>query len=354
VPASGVWYNRLPRVSEAVEKSESCLQGVDLARSSTPKGLRSTMNSSDWITRLDYSVFMPAAARLPARLAYLLADIRGALVYGARADSRRHALASVRQVFPELSEKEVIRIVRRHYQILSANELEGFWYGHPASSLNRLVRFTGLEELRAAIAAGKGVLLFSGHMGCTGIFFAASGRNGIVMNIIGRSIEPDENPLPPVVLRYNRRRVAWIEEAVSRPFILTGRGKYPEMRAKLQAGELVMMLIDVVPLLLRRVVPVTFLGRTAYFGTGIAGLYLETGAPIFQWTIQRKRQQEVEIRNVTDRVRGLDDQQAIIQALAGLLEEKIRSCPDHWNQWDSLEHFYTPPAEESLHQECRA
>lgn len=302
------------------------------------------MSYSDWITRLDYSVFMPAAARLPVRLAYLLADIRGSLVFRTRKDSRQHALANVRRVFPEIPEEEVVRIVRRHYQILSANELEGFWYGHSATFLNRVVRFSGLEELRAAAAAGKGALLFSGHMGCTGIFFAASGRNGIEMNIIGRSIEPEENPLPPVVLRYNRRRVAWIQEAVGRPFILTGRGKYPEMRAKLQAGEIVMMLIDVVPLLLRRVVPVNFLGRQAYFGAGIAALYLETGAPVFQWTIRREDQQVVEIRDVTDRLRGPCEQQAVMQVLAGLLEEKIRACPDHWNQWDSLEHFYNPPA----------
>ncbi len=299
---------------------------------------------SDWIQYFDYSVFMPAASRLPARLAYLLADIRGSLVFRTRTDSRRHALANVRRVFPDLPECEVVGIVRRHYQILSANELEGFWYGRPAAFLNRLVRFSGLEELRAAASAGKGVLLFSGHLGCTGIFFAASGKNGIQMNIIGRSIDPQENPLPPVVLRYNRRRVAWIEESVCHPFILTGRGNFPQMKAKLQSGEIVMMLIDVVPLLLRRVVSVNFLGQQAYFGAGIAALHLETGAPLFQWTIRRRcAEQMVEIRDVTSRVHGMCDQQAIMQALAGLLEEKIRACPDHWNQWDSLEHFGTPP-----------
>lgn len=302
------------------------------------------MAISNWLKYIEYDFALPAIAKLPPRLAYYLADLRGSIVFKNRVESRRYALENVRSVFPELSLEDALQVVRRHYQVRSEEDVEGFWAQRGRAFLQRRVELRGLDLLEQAVASRRGALLFSGHLGSTGIFFAAVGKSGVPMNIIGRSIEPGENPLHPAAFRYNRKRVAWAESAVQRPYILTGRGKYPEMKARLQAGEIVMLLIDVLPILLRRTVPVTFFGRQAYFGDGIASLYLETGAPVFQWTIHREGNQHAEIEDVTPLISGLREQQPIMQVLVSRLEKKIRAHPGHWHAWDSLTHFYTPPA----------
>ncbi len=298
------------------------------------------MKSSDLIRHVDYSVLLPLIARLPVRLAYRMADARGDFVYRSAADSRIHAERNVSRVFPKLSGAEIQRIVRNHYRILSRNDMEAFWYLRPPSFFETISEVNGLEELKKAAKAGNGALLFSGHFGNTGLFFVVLGKKGIEMNIIGRSIDPSENPLPAAVRRYAQKRVQWIESTVRRPFLLTGRGNYPQIREKLRQGEIVMLLIDVVPYLLKRTVPVSFLGGQADFGFGIASLYLETSAPIFQWTIHSDNKNRIEIEDVTDQVRNMRSNQEIMQKLAKLLEEKIYLYPDHWNQWDSLEHFH--------------
>ena len=298
------------------------------------------MNFSDLIRHLDYSIFLPSIARLPVRLAYKMADARGDLIYRYAAGSRLHAERSVARVFPDLSAQQAQSIVRSNFRVLSRDAMETFWYTRPPSFFEKITEVSGLEELRKAAKAGNGVLLFSGHFGNIGLFFVALGNKGIEMNIIGRSIEPGDNPLHPAELRYNRKRVRWIESAVRRPFILTGKGNYPLMREKLRQGEIVMILIDVAPYLLRRTVPVSFLGGQTLFGFGIASLYRETGAPVFQWTIRADNRNRIEIEEVTDQVRDLGSEEEIMRKLAGLLEQKIFRYPDHWNQWDSLEHFH--------------
>ncbi|RPJ57408.1 MAG: hypothetical protein EHM23_20665 [Acidobacteria bacterium] len=298
------------------------------------------MKSFDLIRHFDYSVLLPSIARLPVKMAYRMADSRGDLVYRYAADSRIHAERNVTRVFPQFTAAEAGKVVRNHYRILSRNDMEAFWYLRPPSFFETITEVNGLEELSRAKEAGSGVLLFSGHLGNTGLFFVALGKKGIEMNIVGRSIDPAENPLHPAVRRYAEKRVQRIESTVRRPFLLTGRGNYPRIGEKLRQGEIVMLLIDVVPYLLKRTVPVSFLGGKARFGFGIASLYLETGAPVFQWTIQSGSRNRIEIRNVTDQLRNMRSNEEIMQRLATLLEEKICLRPDHWNQWDSLEHFH--------------
>lgn len=222
--------------------------------------------------------------------------------------------------------------------------MEAFWYDRELNFLESLVRISGFEVLKEAYEAREGVLLFSGHIGSTGLFFAVTGKMGIKMNIIGRSIDPGENPLHPAALTYNKNRVRWIEEAVGNPFLLTGRGSYPVMREKLDKGEVLLMLIDVVPLFVRRTLTVTFFRRPAAFPYGIASLYRQTRARLLQWTIHRNDEvgrQEIEIQDVTEQVDRSRNETEIVQRLVGLLQEKIRLYPGHWLLWDSLEHFYT-------------
>lgn len=295
---------------------------------------------------IDYSLILPLISRFPVQTAYRLADLRGNLICQSCHSSREHAQSNVSRVFPTLRRKKVEEIVLQHFQAESRNEMEAYWYRNPLSFFQRFVRISGLEALRKACNDKQGVLLFSGHMGSTRLFFTLIGKHGIKLHIVGRPINPEENPMHAAVLRYNRKRVRWIEEVLGQQFLLTGRGKYPVMKERLEKGEVVVILIDVLPTLLKRTVRVRFLGRPAFFGDGIASLFKDTGARLLQWAIhgnEKTGKQEIEIRDVTQHVDRSADKPAVVQKLATLLEERIRLYPGQWLSWDSLEHFYRAP-----------
>ncbi len=306
------------------------------------------MGLMDWIKAADYEAALPTISKLPRTLAYGLADLRGRLLTYTRRDSFAWASRNVESVFPHFDAGERRRIVIGHYQVESRDTMEAFWYSKPLSHLQSFVRCTGLGTLREAASSGNGVLLFSSHMGSTGLFLVFAGKSGVPMNIVARSIEPEDNPLHPALLRYSRKRVRWIETAIGHPLLITGRGNYSRLVEKLRAGGVIMMLIDVLPNLVnpKYTTEVTFFGRRAWFPNGIASLFFTTGSRLFHWRIHRNQKtgyQEIEISELTDSFRPAADRAQFMQKLVGLLEQDIRRYPDHWLSWDSLRHYYRKP-----------
>lgn len=290
----------------------------------------------------DYFVLLPLLARLPVQTAYRCCCLRGWAQSRMRSDSRKHAEKNLSRALPSLTSDEVTNLVTEHFQVKARDELEAFWYSRSLSFLLQFVRIHGMDELRRAYARRKGVLFFSGHLGSLGLCWTVVGKHGIPINIVARSIEAEENPLHPAARHYNRKKVAWIEEAIARKFVLTRRGNYPRIRELLQAGEVVMIAIDVLPDILnpRRTVCVDFLNQSCVFADGIASLYQETEASLVQWTIHRNRRtglQEIELQDVTEQIERQASKREIVQAVANLLEEKVRAHPEHWHVWDSIQ-----------------
>ena len=300
------------------------------------------MGSRDWLKRLDYGLLLPLAGKLPFSLAQKMVKVRGWIHYHSSKESRNHATDNVSSIFPELDEQEVKRIVVDHYQTPCRDEVEAFWYPKSLESLSRFTKVSGLEVLKDAADSGAGVLLFSGHLGSTGLFFSYIGKSGVPMNIVGRSIDPDVNPLHPKVWAFNKKRVRWIEQAVGNPFLLTGKGNYSKMLEKLHAGEVLMLLIDVVPTLTKRNVSVRFLGSPARFADGIASLFRESSARLIHYMIRwdpKSRSHSIELIDLTDSVSRSASNEVIMQTLISRVEERIRLTPAHWWCWDSLSNY---------------
>jgi lauroyl/myristoyl acyltransferase len=296
----------------------------------------------DRVVHFDYKYLLPFAARLPLRWAYLMADFRGWMQHLLRPDSRRYAREHLGMVFPRLSQKEIRSLALRHYMTPARDELEACWYDRPFSFFDGLADAQGRESLTDALQAGQGALLFSGHLGSTGFFFCYAGKSGIPMNIIGRPIDPEAIPLHPTVLEFNRRRVKGIEEAVSNPFILTGRGKFAEILEKLRRGEIVMSLVDVAPIGIKRTSPVVFLGLPARLPDGIAHIFRETGCRLIHWSIHhdpRRRRHSIRLQDVSREVIREEPRAAVLQKLVGCVERQILRHPEDWWCWDSLNHY---------------
>jgi len=301
----------------------------------------------DHLKYLDYQVLLPMIARLPPPLAYRLAEWRGTWRYLSRSDSRFAAIRSIAGVFPAFSPQQVRSVARRQFQTVSVDEMESSWFRKGGEFFERATSVEGLEEVRRAVSARRGVLVFLAHWGSPGILFVALGRKGLRFHVVVRPIDRDQDQLHPAHVKWGLKRFADIEAAAGHPFLFTGRGNFPAMRELLRAGQVLLIPFDVTPHIVRSVARVKFLGRAAYFPDGIARLHQETGAPIFQALVlrsSRRPYQSIRIREVKVSP-GMSSEQ-IMQILVAILEEQIMSRPCQWTLWDSLEWFYREPVQE--------
>jgi lauroyl/myristoyl acyltransferase len=300
------------------------------------------MRFEDLIRHLDYRLLLPIAARLPVSQAYSAAEFRGDRICKAQHESRAHALANVQACFPHLSAQEVYQVVRGHYLTRSRDEMEAFWIKRPMGFLDSLVEIENLEVLRSAAHSRRGTLFVSAHFGSIALPVSTIGRKGIPLNCVARSIEPEDNPLHPANYSYARKRVRWMEQATQRPFILSGQTSYFKVRRLLKTGQVATVLVDVIPVPARSRACVSFLGKEAFLGDGIARLYEDTQAHLIFWSCVHdpaRRKLIVEIQDFTSEVEKLANRIEIMRKLAQVLSEKIEQNPHHWMLWDSLAHF---------------
>ena len=293
-----------------------------------------------WLKEIDYGLVLPAMARLPAALAYRAADWRGDLTWLLRRDARRHAVRNLQATFPQQSPDEARRTVRQQYRTLAHDEMESYWFGRPLSFFEPRIRITGLDDLKASLESGQGVLLYTAHLGSTGFCLTVLGKMGFPINLVFRSL--DEVPgMPRSWYRYGKARIRRLEAAVRRPVIQSGRTLYFSMRRKLRQGEIVLMGLDVVPGYVKKTVTVDFLGKPCAFPEGLARLCLDTGARPVLWSIHQdsRRMHHAELQDISSRLKGLDDKQQVTQVLVHGIEQRIRRHPEDWLLWDSLTHF---------------
>ncbi len=298
---------------------------------------------TDLWKHFDYRLLLPLISHLPPRLAYRLAEWRGNWMYRARRDSRRSAIQNISAAFPSLAPGDAEGIARQHYQTLSVAEMECLWFKKNADFFLTLTHVEGLDKLKRAAGQPGGALVSLAHWGSLDTFFVALGKRGVPFYIIGRPIERDEDRLHPAHLKFARKCVSDIGEAVGHPLLYTGRGGFQKMRELLRAGEILMTAFDVTPHILHHVQPIRFFGRIAYFPYGLTRLQQEAGARVFYGFIFRSKQppyQRIQIRELP--LTGGGDE--LMPRLVSVLEEKIRKSPSQWTLWDSMSWFYQAPA----------
>jgi KDO2-lipid IV(A) lauroyltransferase len=103
-------------------------------------------------------------ARLPQRWLLNLATLMSILLWPVLARRRQVARTNLALCFPELSADQRRRLLRQNQAatVMGVFELMRAWYA-PAPTLSALARIEGLAHLQAALASGRGVLLFTGH-----------------------------------------------------------------------------------------------------------------------------------------------------------------------------------------------
>ena len=302
-----------------------------------------TMKSSvvrELSTLIDYFVILPLISSLPPRMARRWAGFRGDLLFLGRRQAWAQALCNVAQALGNPSQEQVVSIVRKHFQCLSYEEMFTYWLERELSFLLSLVTISGLEELKAAQAQGRGVIIATGHIGCVALLFTLLGRLGFHPYLVFQ--DPAElTTQSDSWKRYARARISRLERQVVRPILYTKRGHYPRMKTILRRGECLLLGFDIVPSLVERTVEVEFFGQPSVFPYGIASLYRQTGARVVLSWIQPQEDgsHNLEFKDITSVLEAANDRREVMQLLVNQLEGQIRQHPAAWQLWDSWNLF---------------
>lgn len=279
----------------------------------------------------------PALARLPQgwllRLGAILA-VAGAPLLRRR---RRIAARNLALCFPELQAPARRRLLRSTLRDTVTGALETLraWFAPPAR-LRPLYRAEGLEHLRDALSAGRGVLLVTGHLP----HFELAGR--LVGEALGRKVALHAR-------RHNDPCVdAWIDAARQRAFSRTiAKKDKAALLSALRAGEAVLYLGDQDFSYRHAFVP--FFGVPAATVTALPDLMRESGTAALPLWMQRQADGRYLLRIEPQwRDWPTGDPQADAARYMAELETVVRRQPSQY-LWVHRRFKTRPPGEPDLY-----
>jgi len=221
------------------------------------------------IERALFKILKGAFVLLPRRLCLAIGRLAGSAFFLLDGRHRRLALRNLDAAFGTergpAERRAIARSSFRHFGAVAADVLKLF---HLSTERARaLIEVEGAEHLAGALAAGRGALIMTGHLGNWEVGAAAMSRFG-KLNVIARRL--DNSALEKELFGLRRRlgaTVIYKKEAARR------------VLEALRDGEIVAILIDQ-NVLRREGVFVDFFGRTASTTPGLAAFHLRTGAPV--------------------------------------------------------------------------
>lgn len=288
-------------------------------------------------TALEYAAarsLLIGLGALPRSVAIAAGRVMGRIAYGLSDRLRLTGFRNLELAFPEMSERERARILRGCFKNLGRLLGEFSQFPHATSeSLHHIVECQGLENLQAAQARGRGVILFTGHLGAWELSSLALSAFGYPMSFLVRRLDNllIEQMIEKTRTRFGNRSID--KRAAMRPMLRT-----------LRAGGTLGILVDLntQP---HEGIFVDFFGIPASTTSGVASLALRTGAavlPVFvPWDEYRQRF----ILHVDPPlvVAPTGDEKEDVRRLTALftevVESYIRHFPEQWlwihKRWNS-------------------
>jgi KDO2-lipid IV(A) lauroyltransferase len=262
---------------------------------------------------------------LPRALAVATGRGLGRLAYRVGGRLQRTGLRNLELAFPDLPEHERARILRGCFLNLGRllGEVSHFPRATP-ESLQQIIECEGLENLEAARAGGRGVILFTGHLGAWELSSFALSAFGYPLSFLVRRID---NPLVEQLIEKTRTRFG--NHSIDK------RAAARAMLRALHAGEMLGILVDL-NTQQHEGVFVDFFGIPASTTAGLASIALRTDAavlPIFApWDEQRQRFllriDPPLIINPTGDAR--EDVRQLTAQFTSVIEKYVRRYPDQW------------------------
>lgn len=207
----------------------------------------------------------------------------------------------------------------------------------PRQTIESLVDIRGREHLDAALARGRGCILYSGHFRGNWTFFAALGLLGYHPIVIRQG-------MPPVA----SRSTAWFQSEFSRVMstkfdcetIWTSPFVGALAAAHLRQNGIVVNLIDI-GTYTRHVADVDFFGRTEKFPIGTTVLAQKAQAPLIDFSVSYDASTSRYNAMLGVPHETANDTRQATQELASRLEARIRRDPKDWAGWEKRPYIGT-------------
>ena len=223
-----------------------------------------------WTEYAALRTFMGAARLAPPRAAFWLSDRLGDFAYLLDREHRETATRNLAQVFggapDDPGHRATARKVFRNFARVGM-EFSMLPKLIERRGLDGLVEVTGREHVEAALAGGKGVLIWSAHLGNWEVVAALGEPLGMVLHTVGREMD---NPRIDRLLTEHRSRYA--------RSVIPKEGGLPRIVRALRRGNCVAMLLD--QHAGRSGIDVDFLGRPASTFRAAAELSVRFGLPM--------------------------------------------------------------------------
>jgi lauroyl/myristoyl acyltransferase len=291
------------------------------------------------VERVAYSAAAPVLARLPAALGYRFACWRGDWLFRSQVDKRTETARNLRLVLGnDLSAATAQEVTRELFRLASCEAVDVRRLRHRALPLRRLVEIRGREHLEAALAAGKGAILCTGHFGSLDCGFSVLHASGFPVTSIGRWWYKYDVGLSSAERRFWEFYLRPVRRYRQRPNIEPWPGR-PEVAARaaaaLRANEVVTIAIDAPPLDSdrARAVEVPFLGRRARLLPGAVALAQLTGAPLLMGFLYRAADYRHQVWEISAPVPVDGETATAFERCAGEVSAAIRRSPGHWEFW---------------------
>ncbi|HID96313.1 MAG TPA: hypothetical protein EYP53_09720 [Candidatus Latescibacteria bacterium] len=200
----------------------------------------------------------------------------GLLAYWTMPRQRRQTIDNLRAAFGTGNDHQIKRLSKEAFFDLGANAVDAVRLeAMSKEQVLDIVKAEGLEHLDAALEAGKGVIVVSGHIGNWELLAAYIAARGYPLNVVARELYDP---------RLNRILVS-TRERFGTKNLTRGKDTRRIVRA-LKRGEIVAFLIDQDTKV--DGIFVDFFGRPAHTPVGPVVLAMKTGAPLLPIAIHRE------------------------------------------------------------------
>ena len=272
----------------------------------------------------------------PAR--YPVADGVAMCVYALDPGRRRRAAANHRRLDPAIDQREARRRARRSFREYGRTTADFIWAnGMDDATVRRHSVVHGLEHLRAARDAGRGGVITLSHFGN----WDMAAHAAIAMDM------PVTTVMAPLGPQRFSDLVLWARQR-NQLEVFTPHNAARALLRALRANRCVGLMCDIPGA--GPTVDVDYCGGPVPFSSVPAWLAMRTGAPLLPADCTRHQDGLYEIViHAPVPVRDGDDERAVMQRVAGVLERAVLRRPTQWYPFGPVYADAAEPSRDSHH-----
>lgn len=166
-------------------------------------------------------------------------------------------------------------------------------------------------------------------------------RHGVEAACLFRYFDAATLPGQRVRMRYYRHRVREVERGGNSPAVFTGRSNIGALIRTLRQGKSVVALLDVPPDAATPCLETRLLGRRAWLPRGLVRFAVSRRIPVVAFTIGVDRDTGRRRLSIQGPLPNTSEQ-ALLDALTGMLERALGSDPAAWHFWGHAHAFFSP------------